>query len=360
MDYYVFVTKQCNMRCKYCVFDGKLNINSIEDAPNVEETAKFILKNIKEHGHIDNKIFFYGGEPTLNLKWITDFIKITDGKLKYALQTNGTLLEKIDPELIKKINFLEISIDGKKEINDKFRGKGTFDNLIRNLNHVKQPFNGEIVARMTYVPENRLSESVKYILDELKFNRVYWMHEDHITKPTEWEKSHEEYSEEIDILLEYWLENLRNGIIKNIIPFQCITSSFLSKAENLNFRCGFDTFLMAIDSDGSCYNCDLMITEDKRDRIGDIENGITRYNIPKNDIYEKICKKCEYLKYCGGRCFTLSYNEDRERFDVFCKRTKMLIEKIRDIIPEIQNLIKNDVIRKDDIEIKIPLTEQIP
>jgi len=359
MDYYVFVTKSCNMKCRYCVFSDILNKKDFSNnGPDVNKVTKFILDNIKKNGHPNNKIVFYGGEPLLNQKWLLDFINLTEGKINYALQTNGTLLSKVDRKIIEKIDFLEISIDGIKDINDKFRGTGTFDLILKNIEAIKPFFKGRLVARMTYTPQNPLYESVKMLVDEMKFDDVYWMHEDYITPVKEWVRTNDLYSKELDNLINYWMKNLRNGIVKSIDPFKSIVYSMLSKKENLSFRCGFGTFLICIDSDGLCYNCDLM-TEDKKNKIGDIENGITKNKLPKNILYEDKCKKCKYLKYCGGRCFHVSFISD-ERFFIFCERTKLLISKLEKVLPEILNLINQGIIKKEYIDIGESLTEEIP
>ncbi len=102
-----------------------------------------------------------------------------------------------------------------------------------------------------------------------------------------------------------------------------------------------------------------MITEDKRHNIGHITTGMKEDILPQNTTYERECKNCSELAFCGGRCFNLSFQND-ERFEIFCQRTKILISKLRAIEPDVKDLIERGVIREEDIHIQTTLTEQIP
>lgn len=368
MDYYVFITNSCNLRCNYCVFssssikptgDRQLNKGNAIEAPDVRKTADFILNNLKAMGHPKNKIVFYGGEPLMNPKWIAEFMDLTEGQIRYAIQTNGTLLDNVDRKIIERLDFLELSIDGLPKINDMLRGKDTFDRIAKNLANIQPFFKGRLVARMTYTPDNPLYESVKYLLETFEFDDVYWMLEDFVTPISEWISSTNVYNIEIQRLIEFWMAEIKKDNVLGIDPFKSIVYSLLSEETNYMFRCGFGTFLMAIDVDGACYNCDLMPTRDKRNSIGNIDKGILFHSLPKNPIYEKNCRNCSELRYCGGRCFHLSYYQD-ERFGPFCDRTKFLISALRQKIPEIKTLIKHGKVSKKDFEIGETLTEEIP
>jgi len=361
MDYYIFITRSCNLQCKYCCFAGQLSTTdaSGEKVLDPRKTAEFILDHIKANGYIDNKVFFYGGEPLLNRPWIEEFISLTEGQVEHIAQTNAMLLSSLPKELVAKFRHLEVSIDGTREIHDTYRGKGTFDRFVKNIRAIEDVFTGRMVARMTYTPDNPLADSVRLILDDIGLDEAYWMHEDSTVPPQAWIDTREEYVGHIDVLLDYWMEHLRQGVVKGIIPFKSIMSSLIDPPEQSCFRCGVGNYLLVIDTDGVCYPCDLMITDDKRYKIGDIESGVSEIVLPHNTAYESTCKSCDCFAACGGRCFQLSYNGD-ERFDIFCDRTKMLVGKLRDLQPEVEKLIASGVVSKQDIEIFTTMTEQIP
>ena len=361
VDYYVFITRACNLRCAYCCFEDSLTRAAQEAEPklDVEQTARFILRDADAGGDDDNKVFFYGGEPTLEPRWISNFIDLTEGRLRYVIQTNGTLLSKLETDLLRRVHYLEVSIDGDRENNDAMRGAGTYDRVVRNLADIRTRFDGELAARMTYTPRIPLFDSVKMLLEELCFDHVYWMHEDAQTPASDWSSTIEAYAGEIRELISYWMTHLRRGEVKSIIPFRSIVSSILEPPEQPFFRCGTGTYLRVIDNDGRCYPCDLMITDDKRHQLGTIEEGPLALKLPVNDVYDSNCTSCAHLPCCGGRCFNVSLSGD-ERFNAFCDRTKLLIDELRKAAPEIRRLIEADVIDAGRIHITTTLTEQIP
>lgn len=361
MDYYLFITRRCNLSCSYCCFSDSVGQASHGEDPHLDPatTARFILEHIKGSPSRDHKVFFYGGEPSLNEAFISKFIEYTEGMVRYVLQTNGTLLGSLAPDILRKIHFLEISLDGVQEVNDARRGVGTYGKVVKNLASIRGRYEGELIARMTYVPENPLVESVKLILDELHFDHVYWMHEDTVTPVSAWTTSRERYGEELDKLLEYWLDRLREGRPVSIIPFRSIMSSLLSPPEPSPFRCGFGTYLRVVDIDGMVYPCDLMITDDKRNALGHIDGEIDDDYFPTNELYQRRCAGCSDLPFCGGRCFNLSLRND-ERFDEFCTRTTQLIAKLKPAVATVRELLERGTIAPDDIHITTTLTEQIP
>ena len=330
-----------------------------EPQPDVEQTARFILDDIAAKGYRNNKAFFYGGEPLLRRQWIRRFIELTRGELEHVAQTNGVLLSALGDDLIREFRYLEISVDGVREIHDAHRGAGTFDRVVENLRAIEGVFTGERVARMTYTPENPLARSVKLILEDLGFAETYWMHEDSTIPVEQWNDNLPAYDRDLDELLDYWMEGIRRGEVRGIIPFKSMVHSMLIPPVHSCVRCGVGHYLMVIDTDGTVYPCDLMITPDKRYAIGHITTGVGEITLPPNRLRDQTCRPCEYFGACGGRCYQLGLKNDT-RFPVFCERTKLLARKLEAVLPEIEALIETGVLTADDIEIKTTMTEQIP
>jgi sulfatase maturation enzyme AslB (radical SAM superfamily) len=62
----------------------------------------------------------------------------------YMMQTNGLLLDKLEPKYINRLNTLLVSIDGDEALTDYYRGKGTYRRVIENLKLIKQTFQWRI------------------------------------------------------------------------------------------------------------------------------------------------------------------------------------------------------------------------
>ena len=139
------VTNQCNLSCKYCYEYGEDKIVDTENGKQPkfmsEETARESVDfMLKESG--DNKVAhvtFFGGETLLNFPVLKKTIAYARqraaelGKeVDFSLTTNGTLLKPDVIEFLAENQVgVTISIDGPKEVQDKFRvfhnGSGSYD-----------------------------------------------------------------------------------------------------------------------------------------------------------------------------------------------------------------------------------------
>lgn len=142
------VTERCNMRCKYCAYSDHYVYHrehgDVEmSAETMKQAVDFYFANSPE---VENKmISFYGGEPLYNFKLIkecVEYVKETYAQeCKYNMTTNVTLMdEEKTAFLIENDFFILISLDGPREIHDRYRvfanGEGTYDVVMKNLDHI--------------------------------------------------------------------------------------------------------------------------------------------------------------------------------------------------------------------------------
>ena len=133
------LTNACNLRCKHC-YQGSYT----KDIVSLENFEKILYETKNFFGIIQN-ILITGGEPFI-VPNIIDYLHIAS---KYCKQimilTNGTLLteEILSQALVKtngKLNRIQVSLEGPKQINDNIRGIGIYDKvreairLINNMN----------------------------------------------------------------------------------------------------------------------------------------------------------------------------------------------------------------------------------
>lgn len=128
---YVYITEQCQLRCKHCYLGKGLRNNLIMPKEKVFD----LLEKIKTLG--GKKLSILGGEPTLH-KDFEDIIEHAN-KLNYdivAINTNAakvarTKLEKMSPSLF---SYVQVSLDGPNaDVNDFIRGKGAFEEALKTI-----------------------------------------------------------------------------------------------------------------------------------------------------------------------------------------------------------------------------------
>ena len=167
-------TRTCNLKCRHCYMssDAKKYQNELTTAE-----AKQFIDNLADFNV--PVLLFSGGEPLIR----PDFFELADYAAKKGvrptLSTNGTL---ITPEVARKIKdigvgYVGISLDGLREVNDKFRGKaGAFEaamNGIKNCVAVDQ----RVGLRFTINHHNiQELENIFDFIEEENINRVCFYH----------------------------------------------------------------------------------------------------------------------------------------------------------------------------------------
>ncbi|MCK9225370.1 MAG: radical SAM protein [Candidatus Muirbacterium halophilum] len=123
------ITGKCNLNCIYCsACDNSTDIDCI----NIIEFLR-IMKN---------KGLFYvilsGGEPFFYSERdiLIDYLK--ENNFYTVINTNGILINNLDyRDFLLKADEVVVSIDGDNVINDKSRGKGSFQKIIKTLGFLK-------------------------------------------------------------------------------------------------------------------------------------------------------------------------------------------------------------------------------
>lgn len=158
-------TEECNLRCRYCVYSGKFDNKRVHGKEKMSgSTARsaidFFYRWVIEYKNLRTLPYalvlgFYGGEPLLNFDLVQNAVdyfnfvyekNILSMGLKhsitgFSITTNGLLLNKDIIEFLVKYDFrLTLSIDGPKKIQDRNKGKGNYDTIIKILEGIRSDF----------------------------------------------------------------------------------------------------------------------------------------------------------------------------------------------------------------------------
>jgi len=326
------VTNQCNLSCTYCYEYGEDKIVDTQNGRKPkfmsEETARqsvdFMLKESRSNpvAHLT----FFGGETLLNfpvLRKTIDYARRRAAELgkqvDFSLTTNATLLK---PEIIEFLADeqvgVTISIDGPREVQDKFRvfhnGSGSYDVVepkIRALlaRHRSRPIGARVTLTSAGMDVHRIFHHLR---DEIGFWEVGFApvttapDREHAISNDGYDLMLEKFRDLGDEFLQFSLENRHHGF-SNVKETLAEIHRGMSKA----FPCGAGLGLLGVATDGDVGLCHRFAGSDAH-RFGTVRDGIDaqvrQRFLESHHIDNKTdCHVCWARPLCAGGCYHEAY-----------------------------------------------------
>ena len=363
MQYYLTLTSECNLRCKYCYEkccnDFGVDLGLLDIDYSISSSVKYDIVDLEEFLARDPEpsVVFYGGEPLLRIDLLERIMDTIPAK-KFILQTNGILLPRLDSEYVNKLDTILVSVDGDRDLTDYYRGKGVYEQVIQNLRELRNKgFAGEIVARMTVGRETRIDHAVCSLLfNEGLFDSVHWQldalfwHNDYDEKEfSEWVKA--SYNPGVRTLVDLWVKHMRSHRkVLRIYPFVGIMQSLLL-SEPSRLRCGAGWTMFNIQTDGNITPCPVMAGM-KDFYIGNIEHTDPSDLVSRAVFVSGPCTNCQIYSLCGGRCLYANVTKlwGEEGFRLVCSTVHNLIDALESALPAIRSLISEGAVVLRDFD----------
>jgi len=363
MFFHVILTTACNLQCKYCFGEALEDVDA--EFLGFEVDYSLPKKINYDVGLLDSfcrqdpncVLIFYGGEPLLcvnEIKQVMDHVKAEH----FIIQTNGLLLESLEPEYVNRFHTILVSIDGDEALTDFYRGKDTFRKVINNLKLIKQNgFRGELIARMTVMEQTDIYKQVTWLVnnEEFSFSSVHWQlnagfwGNDFARRDFErW--SEESYNPGIRELAKFWVDYMEeNGVVLLLCPFLGVAHSLLVDEKTSLLRCGGGWINYAIQTEGHIVPCPTMWGM-KNYYLGHVRSA-NPLKLEKVFVGEP-CTKCDIFRICGGRCLyaNLTRRWSPEAYDQVCKTVQNLIHAVSKQMPRMKRLIKRRRVQLKDFE----------
>ena len=320
------VAHTCNLNCSYCfASQGKY---SGERALMSEEVGKraldFLIENSGTRHNLE--VDFFGGEPLMNFDVVKNLVayarqreKQTGKNFRFTLTTNGVL---IDQEVIdfanKEMSNVVLSLDGRKEIHDKFRvdyaGRGSFDKIVPKFQQfVKAREGKDYYMRGTFTHANPdFVKDVQTMLDlgfdQLSMEPVVCAPDDpSALTDKDLEVVMQQYEELAQLMYKRRLQGKPFTFYHYMIDLSggpCIYKRVSG--------CGSGTEYMAVTPWGDLYPCHQFVG-DEQFKLGDVFNGVTNLELQNQfkqcNVYaHKECHDCWAKLYCSGGCAANAYH----------------------------------------------------
>ena len=317
----LLVAHTCNLNCEYCFasqgkFNGDTGLMSFETG---KRALDFLIENSGTRRNLE--VDFFGGEPLVNFEVCKQLVayarsveKQHNKNFRFTLTTNGV---NVDDEVIEWANKecynVVLSLDGRKEVNDRFRvdraGRGSYDRIVPNFQHfVEKRGDKNYYMRGTFSHYNTdFTKDIFHMADDLGFTELSM--EPVVTKPGD---PCELTQEDLPILFEQY-ELLAKDMIRREKEGKPITFYHymidLSEGPCIYKRvsgCGSGTEYMAVTAWGDLYPCHQFVS-DPEYKLGDVWNGVTHPDVrdafKSCNVYSRPdCQTCWARLYCAGGC----------------------------------------------------------
>ena len=338
--YIVFTTGRCNLKCEYCGGSFPESLVPYEVKYGVDDLKRFISDDPAP------TICFYGGEPLLNRNFIRNIMDEIP-RARFVVQTNGTLVKRLEPEYWRRFETVLLSIDGRQEVTDRYRGSGVYRRVLEAARWLRlNGFRGDLIARMTVTEITDIYLDVKHLLELGLFDHVHWQLD--VVWSNRWRDfdgwCERSYLPGLKRLINLWLDEAERGTVLGIVPIIGVLGPMI-KGERLDCPpCGAGKTSLAISTDGTILACPIAV-DARWARLGNIIEDSRLKVVGKVGIGEP-CLSCTYLKYCGGRCLYSHIERlwGEDGFRRVCRVTIKLIEGLLEIKGRVIDLLREGTI----------------
>ena len=341
------IAHDCNLACRYCFaeegeYHGRRALMSYETG---KQALDFLIANSGNRKNLE--VDFFGGEPLMNFDVVKQLVaygreqeKLHDKHFRFTLTTNGVLLNDDIMEFAnKEMDNVVLSIDGRKEVNDRMRpfrkGAGSYDLIVPKFQKLAESRNQEkYYVRGTFTRNNKdFSNDVLHLAD-LGFKQISVEpvvgsdEEDYALQAEDLPEIFAEY----DKLAAEMVNRYHTDKDFNFFHFMLDLTGGPCVAKRLS-GCGSGTEYLAVTPWGDLYPCHQFVGEEKY-LMGNVDDGITRPDIREEfkecNVYSKEkCRNCFAKFYCSGGCAATSYKfhgSINDAYDVSCELERKRVE----------------------------------
>ncbi len=320
------IAHTCNLNCSYCFasqgkYHGDRAVMSFEVG---KRALDFLVENSGNRRNLE--VDFFGGEPLMNFDVVKQLVayarsieKEKNKNFRFTLTTNGVL---VDDDVIefsnREMSNVVLSLDGRKEIHDRYRvdfaGNGSWDNIVPKFQKFVEARGGKnYYMRGTFTHQN--PDFLKDIQQMLDLGFTELSMEPVVCAPGE---ESELTREDLPIVLKQYedLAMLMCKREKEGRPFTFYHYMIdLTGGPCIYKRisgCGSGTEYMAVTPWGDLYPCHQFVGEEKF-KLGDIWNGVSNTQIQDEflscNVYSREdCRDCWAKLYCSGGCAANAYH----------------------------------------------------
>ena len=320
------IAHTCNLNCAYCFasqgkYHGERAIMSYEVG---KQALDFLIAHSGSRRNLE--VDFFGGEPLMNFQVVKDLVayarsieKEKGKNFRFTLTTNGVL---VNDDVIQWANQecsnVVLSLDGRKEIHDRFRvdyaGNGSWEKIVPKFQKFVEARGGkDYYMRGTFTHANPdFLKDIQTMLDlgfnELSMEPVVCAAGDPSALTQE---DMDVVMDQYEKLAELMLKKDKEGKPFTFYHYMIDLSGGPCIYKRIS-GCGSGTEYMAVTPWGDLYPCHQFVGEE-RFKLGNIWDGVTNSSVQDEfaacNVYaHKECRDCWARLYCSGGCAANAYH----------------------------------------------------
>ena len=320
------VAHTCNLNCSYCFasqgkYHGERAIMSFDVG---KRALDFLVENSGDRRNLE--VDFFGGEPLMNWQIVKDLVayarsieKDAGKNFRFTLTTNGVLLDdEVTDFCNREMHNVVLSLDGRKEVNDRFRvdvaGRGSYDRIVPNFQRfVAKRGDKSYYMRGTYTHYNTDFTNDLFHMADLGFTELSM--EPVVCAPGDpcalTEEDFPVLCEQYELLAKDMLRRWREGRPITFYHYMIDLKHGPCVYKRVS-GCGSGTEYMAVTPWGELFPCHQFVGDPKYS-LGNIWDGVTNAAVQGefracNAYSRPDCKDCWARLYCSGGCAANSYH----------------------------------------------------
>ena len=357
--FFIEVTKNCNLHCKYCFrnFDLASSYGTVSDE-DCDKICSYIIEFCKKNNLHRISFQAWGGEPLLCIKQLKrireNFDAVKGLDVNFIIQTNGTLLSKENVAILKQCRInVGISLDGFEMVQNYQRpyntGHNSFDDIICGIENLREANMGYgLLSVITKNSMEHIEDIVDFFVKKLGSKSIKF----NIMRPNIYATDDMGVPyEKISTFIKRFINKI---IAINEEGYTLWDTNISDKLCNLSFGfsgnlckangCQGGKQIISFDKYGNIYPCELTdnkdvilgnIFDDKKDLKMLIEEA-TKKNEYFSERKVEACDSCCFRPFCRGGCpAAIRYAADGRKIDT----TECLINQA--LYPELIKLLLN-------------------
>ena len=320
------VAHDCNLACKYCFagegeYCGERGLMSFETG---KKALDFLVENSGSRHNLE--VDFFGGEPSLNFEVVKQLVaygreieKKHNKNFRFTYTTNGIILtDEIIDFCNKEMSNVVLSLDGRREVNDRMRvtrgGKGSYDNIVPKFQKFAESrYQKDYYIRGTYTRYNKDFAADILHMADLGFKEISI--EPVVAEPTApyalREEDLPELLEQYEFLAREMIKRNQKGEGFTFYHYMIDLDGGPCVVKRVS-GCGVGTEYMAVTPNGDFYPCHQFVGNPDF-LLGNVDVGVINDSVCEQfkecNIYShKECDTCFARMYCSGGCAANAYH----------------------------------------------------